>query len=225
MFLSKVTTSMITARRAVPTPTDFEYALQQMGLTTSSLEPHLRPPIPRDRLMIQLEPPSPTKAMTTSIEKLIGKDLSGELDKASRTYIPKHLPPFPSRHTYKWTEKDPIRETDARKIREEAAHQARQGEEALRRLIAVSKVGSEKDVRQLAEKDKRSKKRHQLWEQAVAEASNVPNARLTSVEKSRTQSKMVERSVVVNASSMYHRKGITGKRKGVPQLPPELLGS
>jgi len=163
--------------------------------------------------------------MNSDVEKLIGDELSGNLDKRSRPYIPKHLPPFPSRHTYKWTEKDSIRETDARKIREEAAHQARQGEEALRRLIAVSKVGNEKGIRQLAEKDARSKQRHQLWEQAVAEATGGSLASSTDAESSKNKSKVVERSVVVNASSVYHRKGVTGKRKGVPQLPPELLGS
>ena len=195
-----------------------------MGLSTSSLQPHLRPPIPRDRSLIQLEPPCPTAARTTSIENLIGEELSGEYDKKNKRYIPKHLPPFPSRHTYKWTEKASIRETDARRIREEAAHQARQGEEALRRLIAVSQLGSEKGIRQLAEKDVKRKLRHQLWEQALTEAAELPNATSGETNIDKSKSREVERSVVVNASSIYHRKGITEKRKGVPQLPPELLG-
>lgn len=192
-----------------------------MGLSTSSMQPHLKPPIARDRLLIQLEPPSPTIDKTQDLEQLIGDELSGEPDKNARAYIPKHLPPFPSKHTYKWTEKDSIRETDARKIREEAAHQARQGEEALRRLITVSKVGKETGLRHNAQKTPKSKQRLALWEQALAGATKSAAA---GTLNNNSLTKEVERSIVVNASSAYHRKGVTGKRKGVPQLPADMLG-
>lgn len=67
---------------------------------------------------------------------LLGVELSGAAEKNSRKYIPKNFPPFPPLHTWKNTEyMTHQRETDPRKIREKAAAEARQAEEALGRLM------------------------------------------------------------------------------------------
>lgn len=205
---------MLSARRALPTPPDFDYAMKKIDLPFRYIEPHLKPPVRSEYLHVQLEPPSPEPKMTLPIDKLYGEELSGRQEKEAKSYIPKHLPPFPSKHTYKFTEKESNREEDARKIREEAAHQARQGEDALRRLTAVGKVGKEKGVKINADKAPKSKLRHQLWLEALGP---VP-------ESSIQDEKEDERSIVVNANSVYHRKGVVGRRKLVPQVPPELFG-
>lgn len=211
-FLAQITTSMLNSRRALPTPLDFEYALKKFNLTSEFLEPHLKPPVRSEYLRVQLEAPSPERKLNLPIDRLFGEELSGKPEKDAKTYIPKHLPPFPSKHTFKFTEKDTARETDARKIREEAAHQARQGEDALRRLTAVSKVGKEKGVKTAADNALESRERHQLWVEAQGP-----------VPESLSKAKEVQRSIVVNASSVYHRKGQAGKRKGKAPIPLELL--
>ena len=205
------------ARRGLPTPLDFDHALKQFSLPFASLEPHLKPPVRPEHLRTLLEGPSTEQITMLPIEELMGAELSGKQEKESKLYIPKHLPPFPSKHTYKWTEKDSARETDARKIREKASQQARQGEEALRNLTAQGKKGNEKGVKNIADKAPKSKQRHQLWEEA--QGPGLPPS-------AANDAKEVERSVVVNANSSYHRKGAAFRRKGAQQvLPPELFGN
>ncbi|KAJ6181341.1 hypothetical protein N7519_011802 [Penicillium mononematosum] len=64
--------------------------------------------------------------------------LSSEDDRASRPYIPKHFPSFPSKHTYSATAVFIGRDNDPRKIRERAAEDGRHGEEALRKLASAA---------------------------------------------------------------------------------------
>lgn len=202
---------MLNCRRFIPTPTDFQYALSEFDLPIASIEPHLHPPIDPAKYLIQLEPLPAEELPTSTPVELLGKDLSGELDKQQKKYIPKKFPSFPSKHTYKWTEKESARETDPRKIREEAAKAARQGEEALRRLTKVSKVGREKDVKKAASKDPKSKERHDIWEKAMYSLSQG-NGAVSSQED--------DRSLGVNADKAYFRKGAPAKRK--PPAPPSL---
>jgi len=196
---------MRNARRSQPTPLDFEYALAQFDIPLASIEPHLRPPIAKSKLQIQLEAEEQEEQKRGAVELLLGKDLSGESDKKVKPYIPKRFPSFPSKHTYKWTEKESGRETDPRKIREEVAKSARQGEEALRRLVNVGKAGKEKDVKKAAGKDPRSKKRHELWEQ-------IMGGLLTSKQGAGALDKE-DQSMIVNSDQPYFRKGILVKRK------------
>jgi len=203
---------MLSARRSLPIPLDFEYALKQFSLPTASLEPHLKHPIAASKLRIQLDG-SPEVVQPKLTPSLPGDELSGEMDKRAKQYIPKHFPSFPSKHTYKWTEKDSKRETDARKIREQASVQARQGEDALRRLTAISKAAKEKGVKQAAEKDPKSKQRHDLWEQTMGDLLAVKQNQISTVEE-------VERSMIVNANKSHHRKGAAvTNRKQPAQLP------
>jgi hypothetical protein len=64
--------------------------------------------------------------------------LSGEDDRATRSYIPKNFPDFPSKHTYSATAVFTERESDTRKIRERATEDGRYGEEALRKLARAA---------------------------------------------------------------------------------------
>jgi hypothetical protein len=203
---------MLLSRRADTIVSDFEYALSKFSLPLASIKPHLKPPVAPPNIHQELEPIPTEELSTAALTKLLGRELDGESDKLSRPYIPKKFPAFPSKHTYKWTEKESARETDPRKIREEAAKAARQGEEALRRLVKVSKAGREKDVKRMAEKDPKSKMRHELWEKTM-ERLNV--RRRNGVSKPDQDD---DRSMVVNAESQYFRKPVLKNRKASLQI-------
>ncbi|KAH6842278.1 Bromodomain associated-domain-containing protein [Chaetomium sp. MPI-CAGE-AT-0009] len=90
------------ARRAHPIPGDFELALGRFNLTTSLLDPHRKPPIPKSKRLPTLEP----LAVNDRLEKdlpILGEELDGAPDKAVKAYIPDSFPAFPSIHTYKCT--------------------------------------------------------------------------------------------------------------------------
>jgi transcription initiation factor TFIID subunit 8 len=212
-LLSKVTTSMLNARRSLPTPLDFQYALEEFDLPIASIEPHLHPPIPQSKYLVQLEALPVEELPTSTAGVLLGLELSGEPDKSGKKYIPKKFPSFPSKHTYKWTEKESGRETDPRKIREAAAKAARQGEEALRNLTRVSQVGKEKDVKKVAGKDPKSKERHEIWERTMGDLFHTKQS---SAEEAATQEG--DQSVIVNANSAFFRKGAPTKRKPPPVI-------
>lgn len=197
---------MLNARRAEPIPTDFEHALTRFNVPLASLKPHLKPPIPSSKTRIQLEvlPPHGEQVRDEeSLSRLLGGDLSGHSEKQEKAYVPKKFIGFPSKHTYKWTEKESLRETDPRKIREEAAKAARHAEEALRRLVKVSKVGKEKDVKLAASRDPRTKERHDLWEKTMEQFMAGKDHFIVDDE---------DQSMIVNAESQYFRKGIPRKR-------------
>ncbi|KAF4624041.1 hypothetical protein G7Y89_g14134 [Cudoniella acicularis] len=212
-FLSKLTTHMNNARRAQPIPLDFEYAFASFNLPLASLEPHLKPPVPASKTRIQLEAQKPEESSTFSAGALLGKELSGESDKKIKPYIPGNFPSFPSKHTYKWTEKESARETDPRKIREEAAKAARQGEEALRRLVNVGKNGKEKSAKKAAGKDPRRKMRYNLWEKTMEEFTS---GKQDSVPGEANQHD--DRSMNVNSERQYYRKGALTKKKPPPEV-------
>lgn len=210
-----VTSSMLNARRSEPVPLDFQYALSKFDISLASIEPHLRTPVSKAKLEIKLEIEPVEEMGPSSTASLLGDELSGETERLTKSYIPARFPSFPSRHTYKWTEKESAREKDPRKIREEAAKSARQGEEALRRLNKVSKAGKEKDVKRAAQKDPKSKERHELWESVMkdlqAAKPQTPSGRPLKDE---------DHSLIVNADRQHFRKGIAGKKNGAP--PAEI---
>ena len=202
---------MLLGRRADNLVTDFQYALSKFNLPIASIKPHLKPPTAPPKIHQELETLPTEELSTVALTKLLGRDLDGEYDKLSRPYIPKHFPAFPSKHTYKWTEKESTRETDPRKIREEAAKSARLGEEALRRLVKVSKAGREKDVKRIAEKDPRSKMRHELWERTMESLARKRNSASKTDQDD-------DRSMVVNSDSQFFRKSVLKKRKDPGQM-------
>lgn len=201
---------MLLARRHESAVLDFGYALSKFSIPFASLEPHLRNPVTPLKLEHEDEALPKEEGNQASLTKLLGNELNGESDKEGKPFIPRHFPSFPSKHTYKWTEKESARETDPRTIREEVAKAARQAEEALRRLVKVSKAGREKDVKRMAEKDPKSKARHDLWEKAMESL----NSRKQSTSAKADQDD--DHSMIVNAECQYFRKPAAKKRKTAP---------
>lgn len=203
---------MLNARRAEPTPMDFDFALKRFDLPLASIQPHLKPPIPISKTRIQLDtvlPEQDKPEIQAGLLKILGGELSGESDKKERPYVPRKFIAFPSKHTYKWTDKEPSRETDPRKIREEAAKAARHAEESLRRLVKVSKAGKEKDVKLAASRDPTTKARHELWEKTMAGLM---------AGKDHTMHGDEDQSMIVNSESQYFRKGASRKKRA-PMAP------
>lgn len=204
---------MLLGRRHESAVLDFGYALSKFSIPFASLEPHLRHPVAPLHTEEEDEDPPNEEQSQASLTKLLGNELSGQSDKNGKPFIPKHFPSFPSKHTYKFTEKESARETDPRKVREEAAKSARQAEEALRRLVRVSKAGREKDVKRVAEKDPKSKMRHDLWEKAMESLNS--RKRKTAAKADQDD----DHSMIVNSESQYFRKPAVKKRKPAPIQP------
>lgn len=128
---------MLSSRRIQPIPQDFEHALKRQRLRVDDLRPYLtRSPAAEPSSTGPSSPP-PKDDLLKSLP-FLGPQLSGENDRANCRYIPKHLPQFPSRHTYRYTPVFTEREQDPRKIREHATEDGRQGEDALRRLTRTA---------------------------------------------------------------------------------------
>ncbi|OBT39937.1 hypothetical protein VE00_09454 [Pseudogymnoascus sp. WSF 3629] len=131
--------------------------------------------------------------------------LSGAVDKLTKPFIPKKFPAFPSKHTYKATEVMPDRETDPRKIREKATEASRHGEEALRRLVGVGKVGDQKGVRKSLLKNPAKKHRHELWDLAMQDL------KLNTVQTAAAKPELdgAERGILIDAGRKYGRQSTT----------------
>jgi hypothetical protein len=128
--------SMLSSRRTQPIPHDFEHALKRIRLDPGDLLPHLKPAAPNPPAPTLLPSPPPENEIMKTLPFLTG--LSSENDRATRAYIPTHLPSFPSKHTYSATAVFIERDGDPRKIRERAAEDGRHGEEALRKLASAA---------------------------------------------------------------------------------------
>lgn len=166
----------------------------------------------------------------------LDEELSGQADKDAKLYIPKSFPDFPSTHTYKYTATDiesvtvrddtfamangkraktvPDWRGDPKKIREIAAVQAKQAEEALRKLVRASKMASLKDLRSIAEKNPQTKTRYDLWEDAMKDL--LQERGLTNGREDAGREDVADHSVIVNAQKKYHRREIprSAKRMG-----------
>lgn len=159
---------MTASRRTNPIPPDFAYALSARHITSSDLEPHLDTgPINPLQLQRPIPPPSHPEAPPPDIEPLLGPALSGRPVKESKKYIPKHLPQFPSKHTWQATPVYTKREADPRKIREKATEDGILAEQALRKLMAANKAGAEKQGSFMQRQSKRRKKNEELWQAAL----------------------------------------------------------
>lgn len=206
-FAADVQQSMLSSRRAATIPYDFAYALRRDGLDRIALQPHLEPPVALPNLgPRELEPPVEVVDDEQLIQ-LLGPELNGEVDKNSHGYIPKHLPPFPSKHTYKSTAAETKRESDPRKLREKATEAAKYGEDALRRLTKRRKAGGQKELRKAATGDKYRRERHALWEKAMSTFAPQKSASADDDEE--------EYGTIVNAEKKYWRKGAAAKKHTV----------
>lgn len=193
---------MLSSRRGQPIPLDYEYALRRHGLTDRLLRPHLKPPVPRSKTQLVFELPEPEVQDFRVVPELLGTELSGASDKLTKPFIPKQFPAFPSKHTYKTTEVMPERETDPRKIREKATESARHGEEALRRLVGVGKLGDRKGVKKTLIKSPTKRHRHMLWDMAMEDlAINSAQNSTAKPEQDGT-----EKGILIDAGRKYGRQ-------------------
>ena len=134
---SAVRTHMRTARRVIPIATDFQSALTFLNvpLDSSQLLPHRTQPKINPALLPTPPPDDAFHNTATLPADRLGPDLSAP---KRPSFIPSTLPALPSKHTYLDTAVYPVRETDARRIRELATSEGKLGEEALRKLTSVN---------------------------------------------------------------------------------------
>lgn len=136
-YLADVRQSMLSSRRTGPIPQDFLQALHTHQLSLRSLVPHLDPPVLPSLSQFPLESEFVQDDEQQHL-RFLGPILNGAPGGHARSYIPKHFPDFPSKHTYKATAEFPDREQDPKKVRERATEEGRLGEEALRRLVGAA---------------------------------------------------------------------------------------
>lgn len=137
LHISKfVRQSMLSSRRLQPIPQDFDYALNHHRITPDDLRPYLK--TPPTVSPIRALPPSPPPEDEVKRKLPFLNALRGEESETNRSYVPKHFPDFPSKHTYSSTPVFTERDNDPRQIRERAAEDGRHGEEALRKLASAA---------------------------------------------------------------------------------------
>lgn len=148
-FLSDVKTSMSVSRRTIALPSDFIFALQEAGLGSADLDPHLEMPFPAQLSAPVIAPPAKAEDPPARLADMLGEELfvpavsgtgaegAGAGDGKGGSYIPGHFPPLPSRHAFLATPVFTSRELDARTIRERATDEGVLAEQALRRLMAA----------------------------------------------------------------------------------------
>jgi transcription initiation factor TFIID subunit 8 len=158
-FLEHTRTSMMSSRRSHPIPQDWVYALARLRVTSSDLDPHVKMPLAPEITQPPLVPYAPDSPTLPPAESVLGPKLLPIRQK----YIPQHLPPIPSRHTWEQTPSYPKREEDARKIREKATEEGVQAEKAMRKLM-TSAVHAKS-----TKKDRRSAKDQWVWDEAMKE--------------------------------------------------------
>ncbi|CAK7215102.1 hypothetical protein SEUCBS140593_002417 [Sporothrix eucalyptigena] len=128
-----------------------------------------------------------------------------------------------------------VRTRDPKHIREAAAVEAKQAEEALRGLMRASKVNKLKEVRAAADRSSLNKKRYTLWEAAMRELivdskqqqqrkggasaggsqaiDGSPSVAKRAVAALREE--IADQSMMVNAEKMFHRKEIPRKARRI----------
>jgi transcription initiation factor TFIID subunit 8 len=170
-FLAQVRTSMLSARRTETVAHDWVYALASSGYSGSApLDQHFDTgTVPPSLLQPYFDPPAPPEAPPPETESLLGPALSGNADKDTRPYIPKHFPAFPSKHTYKATPVFTNRENDPRKIREKATEEGVLAEQSLRKLMAAQKAGIQKQNVGKRKRSRRMKESDTLWQEAMTD--------------------------------------------------------
>lgn len=197
----------LASRREHPLPSDFEAMLRRFNLPVSSLIPHLAS-------STKIEPSVTYNIISTTETEfkplpLLGSELSGKADREVKRYIPNSFPQFPSKHTYKFTPQNDTRTRDPKSIREEAAFNAQQGEDALRRLVRASKMRKQKEAKLLVERDDQGKERFRLWESTMKRFMGGIRP------DSNGQVETADHSMIVNGDAIFSRRDSTrlGKRQ------------
>ncbi|KAJ4155749.1 hypothetical protein LMH87_000980 [Akanthomyces muscarius] len=194
----------IASRREHPIPSDFENMLKRYNLPISSLLPHLRNPMSIDPTPNFVQTHDGHKSSEFKPLPLLGSELSGQADKDAKPYIPSSFPDFPSKHTYKFTPQEDTRSRDSKKIREEAALNAQQGEDALRRLVRASKMRKQKEAKTLVERDNQGKERFRLWESTMKRFMGG-----NSKDVATGQVEIADHSMIVNGDVAFSRKDVS----------------
>ncbi|KAL2258190.1 hypothetical protein VTK26DRAFT_8591 [Humicola hyalothermophila] len=145
------------ARRSYPVPRDFELSLKRFNLTTTSLKPHRKPPIPRAK-RLPLWESLPVEDFLGTDLPVLGSELDGAPDKAAKQYIPSSFPAFPSIHTYKYTPESVdavIVSDDWGAFNPEAPSQTIDGSQQPQRPLAPDEIphGDPKKMREAAAKE------------------------------------------------------------------------
>ncbi len=125
---------------------------------------------------------------------------------------------------------------DPKRIREAAAVEAKQAEEALRGLMRASKINKLKEVRAASDRSTLNKKRYTLWEAAMRELileakphqrgggpvqPDAPQGTDASPSKAAQglaaslREEIADQSMMVNADKVFHRREIARKARKV----------
>lgn len=209
-------------RRTRPTVTDIEQMLLSHNIDLSGLEDEMRRVPSTHPPMLQ-----PPKIHTTDEEQffteqnqlraLLGNELDGATDK--REYIPDHLPPLPSKHTYMATSTFTDRPKEPRVIRELATEEARLAENALRKILAASaerKVGSRKrgsDEAQLGSRSQETTTTTTTTSTTTTTTTTTTTSTTTSRRKRMRRAEVFEKAFAVGEAKKT--KGVNGDAAGL----------
>ncbi|PFH60724.1 hypothetical protein XA68_10480 [Ophiocordyceps unilateralis] len=214
-LIEQTKTFALSSRRELPIPTDFGLALRFHNLTTASLRPHLKHPLSRRPQLAPAYGNVPTAdADALRTLPLLSQELSGQADKDAKRFIPASFPDFPSRHTYCHTPQEETGGRDSKKIREEAARTAQQGEDALRRLVRASKMRKQKEAKTLVERDSHGRERFRLWESTMRRFMGSDGR-----GDNAGQVEIADHSMIVNGDAAFARKDVSRLGKRSTTLP------
>ena len=185
-FLSTARAYANAAHRSQANPQDFVAALAEAQITPSSLIPYLNAPITPSIVQPALVLPPPEVAAPPTVEGLLGSELTGRNLAIRRRYIPAHIPDLPSKHTWQSTSSAQKRETNPRKIREEATSEGVTAEQALRKLAIKQRESAHRKAIRDRHLSKQQKDQ-EMWEQTV-----IGLQRLDQEEESKRESMEME---------------------------------
>ncbi|KAI9710605.1 MAG: hypothetical protein M1828_002156 [Chrysothrix sp. TS-e1954] len=183
----RVKQSMQSSRRQQPIPQDFANTLADFNVRPSSLTPELRAPsFPSLLTQPPILPAAHTTSTAPEFAAVLPIDPSDATAKRATSYIPKHFPAFPGRHTYKSTPVMTEREKDARRIRELATAEGKLAEAALRKLVAakqkaLQKPGTGMRGRQLSQREKENE---DVWRDTMKALMKEGGSEQTDLDRS-----------------------------------------
>lgn len=206
------------SRRSQPLPQDFIQALAQSSLHSSLLIDDLALAIPAEVTQRPLRPPTapllPANYTPANLFDQAESATSTAKHAHTRRYIPPHFPSFPSEHTFQATPVFTARETDARKIREQATHEGMEAEKALRKLMAASKAAAGNRSKNVGGDAQRAR-REEIWRETL-EAVRAEDERVGMLERGSGgmfgldgAGEVMEAGVEVDYDRMFGRRGRT----------------
>lgn len=178
--------------------------LRKYNVPISSLKPHLKNPVAKEKLVPDYFDPAPIPEdadyFRTPSMDFLGPDLDGNADREDKPWIPTSLPSFPSKHTYKFTSVETAA-PDPEKKRAEATADARKAEKALRRIDRAAKMSKQKELKEIAQRNNLSRVRHDNWEA-------VMKAFLPQSSASTESQEIADHSVIVDYSTSFSRREV-----------------